>query len=66
MSNHNLLAMPVILEQKDNVDALVQKVSMLLCLSQCISDEVLSLLMLVLFVVFNLFWRISQSGLEQK
>ncbi|CAF2098059.1 unnamed protein product [Brassica rapa] len=25
LSNHNLLAMPVILEQKDNVDALVQK-----------------------------------------
>ncbi|KAF2573519.1 hypothetical protein F2Q70_00004095 [Brassica cretica] len=39
LSNHNLLAMPVRLEQKENVDALVQKVSMLLCLSQCISDE---------------------------
>jgi len=37
--NRNLLAMPVGLKQKDNVDSLVQKVSML-CLSQCISDEV--------------------------
>ncbi|CAN6868599.1 unnamed protein product [Brassica oleracea] len=73
LSNHNLLAMPVRLEQKDNVDALVQKVSMLLCLSQCISDEVLSLLMFVVFVVFSFFGKFCAEaflgiivGLEQR